>query len=65
MPLVRVIREAAVRGLGGVVGVTCGALGAVALAVAAVVPAILGLLAFVFSPLRAAVDRLRQPSGNA
>lgn len=61
----QVIREGAVRGLGGLVGVVCGALGAVALGIAALVPAILGLLAFAFSPLRAAVDRLRRPSGNA
>jgi predicted Co/Zn/Cd cation transporter (cation efflux family) len=65
MVVVQAIREAVVRGLGGLVGVVCGALGVVALGVAALVPAILGLLAFVFSPLRAAVDRVRRPSANA
>jgi hypothetical protein len=58
---VRVIREGVVRIAGTVIGVVCGSLGAVALLIAAIVPALLGLLALILSPLRAAVERFRRP----
>ncbi len=41
------------------VGLVLGVLSAVALGVAAVVPAILGLLSFALSPLHALVERVR------
>ena len=49
----------------GLVGLIFGALSAVALAIAAVIPAALGLLAFVFAPLRTLRDRLRRPRSGA
>lgn len=45
----------------GLVGIVVGALSAVALAIAAIISAGLGLLAFLSSPARALVDRLRHP----
>lgn len=59
MRAMRGIRDAVTHAVLGAVGLVFGALGALALAIAAIVPALLGLLAFVFSPLRALVDRLR------
>jgi hypothetical protein len=64
MRVVRVIREGVVRGAGVVIGVVCGSLGALAVLVATIVPALLGLLAVVFVPLRAVVERLRRPHGE-
>jgi hypothetical protein len=58
---VRVIREGVMRIAGTVIGVVGGSLGAVALLIAAIVPALLGLLALILSPLRAAVERFRRP----
>gem|GEM_PF-6152790 len=43
-----------------VVGGAFGVLSAVALAIAAVIPAILGVLAFVLSPLRALFERVQR-----
>jgi hypothetical protein len=59
------IRDTLVRGVMGVLGIVFGTLSAVALVIAAIVPAILGLLAFVFSPVRALVDRVRRPRAAA
>jgi hypothetical protein len=59
MRFVRLIRDAVVHGVLGAVGIVCGVLSFVALAVAAVIPAMLGMLASALSPLRALSDRLR------
>ena len=55
----RGIRDGVVHGVLGTIGIVCGVLSFVALAVAAVIPALLGMLAFALSPLRALGDRLR------
>jgi hypothetical protein len=44
----------------GAIGFVFGVLSAVALAVAAVIPALLGMLAFALSPLRALFERMRR-----
>ncbi len=59
------VRDKFVHGLMGTVGVVFGILAAVGLAVAAIVPAILGLLAFLISPLRAIVRRVLHPRTRA
>jgi hypothetical protein len=56
---VRAIRDALAQAVIGTFGVLFGILSAAALAVAAFIPALLGLLAFIFSPVRALVDRVR------
>ncbi|MGA2011091.1 MAG: hypothetical protein ABSH51_11280 [Solirubrobacteraceae bacterium] len=58
----RRLRDSLTHALVGAVGLIFGALSAIALAVAAIVPAALGLLAFLLAPFRALVDRLRRPS---
>ncbi len=55
----RALGEGAIHAVMSVVGAVFGVLSVVALGVAAVVPAALGMLAFAFSPFRAALDRLR------
>ena len=49
-------------GAAGTVGYLFGLLSGAALAVAAFIPALLGLLAFLLSPLRALMRRIRQAS---
>ncbi len=56
---VRAIRDGLTHAVLGALGLMFGALGAVAMTIAAIVPATLGLLAFLLSPIRALVDRLR------
>jgi hypothetical protein len=56
---VRTIRDTIVQGVLGTFGIIFGLLSAIALVVAAFVPALLGLLAFLLSPLRALFERLR------
>jgi hypothetical protein len=58
----RLVRDALAQTVMGVVGIVFGVLSAVALAVAAAIPPLLGLLAFVLSPLRALLDLLRRPA---
>jgi hypothetical protein len=58
---VRGLRDAVAQALMGAVGVVFGVLSAAALAVAVVIPPILGLLAILLAPLRALVDLLRRP----
>jgi hypothetical protein len=60
MALVRNLRDPLAHAIIGVAGLVFGVLSAGALAVAAIVPAALGLLAFLLSPLRALADRLRR-----
>jgi hypothetical protein len=60
MAFVRNLRDPLAHAIMGVAGVVFGVLSAGALALAAIVPAALGLLAFVLSPLRALIDRLRR-----
>ena len=62
----RALRERAVHGVLGALGALFGILAAIGLLVAAFVPALLGLLAFMLSPLRAMYERLRgpQPGGR-
>jgi hypothetical protein len=57
--VMRGIRDAVMHAVLGAVGLVIGTLSGVALAIAAIVPAALGLLAFLLSPFRALVDRLR------
>ena len=57
----RRVTDLGAHGVMGLVGVVFGALSMVALAIAAVIPAALGLLAFVVAPVRVLVDRLRRP----
>jgi hypothetical protein len=57
---VRKIRDALAHAVMGVAGLIFGVLSAGALALAAIVPAALGLLAFLLTPLRALADRLRR-----
>jgi hypothetical protein len=45
----------------GIVGIVCGVLSVVALAIAAVVPPILGLIALALTPVRALVERIGRP----
>jgi hypothetical protein len=52
------LRDKLAHGVMGTVGIVFGVLGAVGLAIAAIVPAILGLLAFLLSPLRSLARRL-------
>ncbi|HET8980389.1 MAG TPA: hypothetical protein VFN87_19715 [Solirubrobacteraceae bacterium] len=59
----RTIRDSLAHALMGTVGLVFGVLSGVALAVAAAVPAALGLLAFLASPFRALIDRLRGARG--
>jgi hypothetical protein len=61
---VRRVVQTAAHGIMGVVGLVFGVLSAVALAVAALVPAALGLLAFILSPLRGLIDRVRGGAGR-
>ena len=57
---VRTLRASVVHAFIGALGLVFGMLSAAALAVGAVIPAALGLLAFLVAPLRAALDRLRE-----
>ena len=57
----REIRDSIVHGLVGVVGLAFGILSGIALVIAAVIPASLGLLAFAAAPLRALVEHLQRP----
>ena len=59
MHVMRGIRDAVMHAALGAVGLVLGTLSAIALAIAAIVSATLGLLAFLLSPFRALVDRLR------
>lgn len=52
-----------VQGVLGAGGMLFGVLAALGLAVAAFVPALLGLLAFLLSPIRAVLERLRPTGG--
>ncbi len=56
---VRTIREAIMHGILGAVGYVLGLLSAAALALAALIPPILGALAVLLSPIRALFERLR------
>lgn len=56
----RATREALAQAVLGTLGAVFGVLSGIALALAAFVPALLGLLAFVLSPLRALADRVRE-----
>lgn len=58
------LRDMLAHAVMGAVGIVLGILSAVALALAAIVPALLGLLAFMLSPLRAIVQRVLR-SGKA
>jgi hypothetical protein len=58
MGTVRGIRDGLVHAVLGALGLMFGALGAVVMTIAAIVSAALGMLAFLFSPIRALVDRL-------
>ena len=59
MNAMRGIRDAVTHAVLGAVGLLFGTLSAIALAIAAIVPAVFGLLAVLLSPFRALVDRLR------
>jgi hypothetical protein len=60
MGAVRNLRDPLAQAIMGVASVVFGVLSAGALAVAAIIPAALGLLAFLLSPVRALVDRVRR-----
>lgn len=64
MGIVRTVRDSAAHVIVGAVGIVFGLLGGVALVVAAVIPAALGLLAFLASPFRAIIERLRTGHGS-
>lgn len=55
----RAVRDGVAQAVFGTLGVVCGLLSALALAVAALIPPILGLLAFLLVPLRVLIERLR------
>jgi len=57
---VRALRDSVVQAVVGTIGIGFGLLSAIALAMAALIPALLGLLAFVLSPLRALLERIRR-----
>ena len=57
----RRVTDLVAHGAMGLVGLVFGTLSAAALAIAAIIPAALGLLAFLVSPVRALADRLRHP----
>ena len=59
----RTVLHRLVQGVLGAGGMLFGVLAAVGLALAAVVPALLGLLAFLLSPIRALLERLRPAGG--
>jgi hypothetical protein len=59
---VKALRDAVIHAVLGVAGLLFGVLSAAALGIAAVIPPILGMLALLFSPLRALVDRFRRPA---
>ncbi len=59
MRFMRGIRDAVTHAVLGALGLVFGALSGIAMVIAAIIPALLGLLAFVLSPLRALVERLR------
>ena len=65
MRLVSAARDAIVGGVMGVIGLVCGVLSLVALAIAAALPPIVGLVALILSPLRELVDRLMRPKSAA
>jgi hypothetical protein len=56
---VRAVRDSVIQAVVGTLGIIFGFLSAVALALAALIPAILGVLAIVLSPLRALLERVR------
>ena len=56
----RNLRDSALHTVLGGLGLLFGVLSAVALAAAALIPAALGLLAFLASPVRALLERLRE-----
>ncbi|HZE04677.1 MAG TPA: hypothetical protein VE127_05600 [Solirubrobacteraceae bacterium] len=60
----RTVRDSLAHALIGAVGLLFGVLSAIALAVAALVPPALGLLAFLASPIRALIERLRGARGS-
>jgi len=57
---VRNLRDPLAHAIMGIAGMVFGVLSAGALALAAIVPAALGLIAFLLSPLRALANRLRR-----
>jgi len=59
MGAMRRVRESILHATFGVVGLVSGTLSAIAVTIAAIVGASLGLLAFLLSPVRAIVELLR------
>jgi hypothetical protein len=55
----RALRDLLAHAVIGFVGIVCGALSVISLAIAAIIPAILGMLALALSPLRMISDRIR------
>jgi hypothetical protein len=59
MVYMRDLRDALMHGVLGAVGAVSATLSGIALGIAAVISALIGMLSFVLSPLRALLDRVR------